>query len=77
MAEQTESGALAVIREALIAEGAAPGASIHGWRCEHPDRFGPCACVDEVTHAVVKALAETGYAITREALCARSGGCRG
>lgn len=20
---------------------------IHGWRCEYPDRYGPCECFDE------------------------------
>lgn len=23
----------------------APG-SLHGWRCEHPDIYGPCDCLD-------------------------------
>lgn len=39
----------------LIANGASPGSGIHSWRCEHPDLYGPCACVDEVARDVVTA----------------------
>ncbi len=35
------------LANALSAEGGGPGNSIHGWRCEHPDRYGPCDCVAE------------------------------
>lgn len=41
---------------ALISEGAAPGNSIHGWRCEYPDRYGPCDCVWETAQEVADAL---------------------
>jgi hypothetical protein len=45
---------------ALIDEGAGPGKSLHSWRCEYPDRYGPCDCVEgaarEVAAAVVAAL---------------------
>jgi hypothetical protein len=36
------------IEKILLAEGAAPGNSIHGWRCQHPDRYGPCTCVRDL-----------------------------
>lgn len=33
------------------------GGGIHGWRCEHPDRYGKCDCfknaVDDL-HALLK-----------------------
>ena len=25
-----------------------PGNSLHSWRCEYPDRYGECACVEEM-----------------------------
>lgn len=43
----------AAVAKALTDEGAGPGNSIHGWRCEHPDRYGPCDCVAEVAEVVV------------------------
>lgn len=34
------------IAEVLLRAGAAPGPyGLHGWRCEYPDRYGPCDCV--------------------------------
>ena len=45
------------VAEALASEGCAPGTSIHSWRCEHPDRYGPCDCADDVSRAVL-AVAE-------------------
>lgn len=41
--------------KAMTDEGAAPGNSIHGWRCEYPDRYGPCDCVNEVARAALAA----------------------
>lgn len=31
--------------------------SIHSWRCEHPDRYGPCACFQELRDDLTAALA--------------------
>lgn len=42
--------------DVLSAEGGEPGSSIHGWRCEYPDRYGPCECVDEVARAQLAAI---------------------
>lgn len=42
------------VAEALRAEGA--DTNIHGWRCEYPDRYGPCDCVQETAEEVVSAL---------------------
>lgn len=27
-------------------------ASLHGWRCAHPDRYGPCTCFAELLTAI-------------------------
>jgi len=46
----------AAIAQALLDEGAGPGNSIHGWRCEYPDMYGPCNCVTEVAAVVADAI---------------------
>jgi hypothetical protein len=44
---------------ALIAEGGAPGSSLHSWRCEYPDRDGRavphCDCVVTTVEEILKA----------------------
>ena len=50
---------LALVEKAaqkLTDEGAAPGSSIHSWRCEYPERYGSCDCVDEVARIVLSAV---------------------
>lgn len=50
--------------------------NIHGWRCEYPDRYGPCSCFEELVAAVLsdveaevrRAQAEVWDAATRNAL---------
>ena len=32
------------------------GGSPHSWRCEYPDRYGPCDCACELAEALVGAL---------------------
>lgn len=39
------------------------GASPHSWRCDYPDRYGNCDCVDEMIDAVLK---QTDYAEVRK-----------
>lgn len=46
------------VAQTLINEGAAPGNSIHSWRCEYPDQYGPCNCVKAVADASLAALVE-------------------
>lgn len=29
---------------------------IHSWRCEYPDRYGPCSCLDELVDDLVRAV---------------------
>ena len=45
-----------LIESELRAAGAEPGASIHGWRCEYPDRYGPCNCVADVAAEIAKSI---------------------
>ena len=54
---KASEAAVAAVQDALIAEGAGPGSSIHSWRCEHPDRYGPCNCMAEVARAAADAAA--------------------
>lgn len=37
------------LRQVLEANGVGPvDASLHSWRCEHPDRYGECTCFAEL-----------------------------
>ena len=45
-----------VIARVLAEEGGEPGRSLHSWRCERPDWFGPCTCLAETAGEIVKAL---------------------
>lgn len=36
------------LRRVLIENGLEPGSGLHSWRCEHPDVYGPCSCLDEL-----------------------------
>lgn len=49
-----------VIAKALLDEGGGPGSSLHSWRCEHPDRYGDCDCVEQTAEVIVTALSEKG-----------------
>ena len=31
--------------------------NIHSWRCEHPDRYGPCSCFQELRDDLTRILA--------------------
>jgi hypothetical protein len=44
----------------LLDEGAGPGNSLHSWRCEYPDRYGPCDCVTGVAQELAQALLAPG-----------------
>jgi hypothetical protein len=37
-------------------EGGEPGNSIHSWRCEYPDRYGKCDCVEQIAMMILAAL---------------------
>lgn len=30
--------------------------NIHSWRCEHPDRYGPCSCFQELVDDLLRAV---------------------
>jgi hypothetical protein len=49
-----------VASRVLLDEGAGPGNSIHSWRCEYPDRYGPCDCVGEVAQELAQTLLAPG-----------------
>ena len=36
------------------------GDGIHGWRCEHPDRYGRCDCFEEAVTAVMTLIGGKG-----------------
>lgn len=57
-----------LVFEVLIQEGAAPGNSLHGWRCEYPERYGACDCVEQTAREIVQALRGAGAARTQQAL---------
>ena len=42
--------------KALSDEGGLPGSSIHSWRCEYPDRYGPCDCVAQTVVEIIAAV---------------------
>ncbi len=46
-----------VIERVLLDEGGVVGSSLHSWRCEYPDRYGPCNCIPEVAGECADALA--------------------
>ena len=48
------------IRQALVAAGLSDrpdlyDSNIHSWRCEYPDRYGHCTCLDELVDGLVAA----------------------
>ena len=47
-----------------------PGNSLHSWRCEYPDRYGECACVEEMITGLLSSdwLRERDRRIKAEAL---------
>lgn len=40
----------------LRANGAEQCSSIHSWRCDYPDRYGPCNCMRETAEDVLAAV---------------------
>lgn len=46
----------ATILQVFAEYGFAPGTDPHGWRCYHPDRYGPCDCAEQVADAVLALL---------------------
>lgn len=59
MTRSVEIPEAAVARAAqkLRDEGGEPGHGIHSWRCEHPDRYGACDCVEVTARAMLEAAA--------------------
>ena len=42
------------LRQILVENGLGPGSSLHGWRCDHPDVYGECDCLDELIEDVMR-----------------------
>lgn len=51
----------ACVRDRLVAvlraEGGDPGSSLHSWRCEHPDRYGECDCLEQIADELIRVIA--------------------
>lgn len=62
---------LQVVMAVLRDEGGDPGSSLHSWRCEYPDRYGPCSCLREAASAVLDALTPKVAALTLRAEACR------
>ena len=56
-ATPTSDEARQAAAKALLDEGGGPGNGLHSWRCEYPDRYGPCDCVQEVADLILAAAA--------------------
>lgn len=52
----SEDPRIAVIARVISRVGGDPGNSIHGWRCEHPERYGKCDCVEQIARTILAAL---------------------
>jgi hypothetical protein len=57
MSEPTKTP-VEIIAEVLRAEG-----DIHSWRCEYPELYGPCTCIEETAMIIVEALIESGTCV--------------
>ena len=49
-------GLVAIVAKVINDEGGAPGNSLHSWRCEYPDRYGACGCVDQTAQMILDAI---------------------
>jgi len=51
-----EVDARAIVVRVLRAEGGDPGNSLHSWRCEYPDHYGKCDCLEQTADEILAAL---------------------
>jgi len=42
------------LRTLLVENGLSQGDTLHGWRCDHPDRYGECECLEELIEELMK-----------------------
>lgn len=54
-------GLAEVVAQVLLDEGGGPGSSLHSWRCEYPDRYGPCTCVADTADILADAVRAAGW----------------
>jgi hypothetical protein len=52
----TDDATVQLVADAISREGGEPGNSLHGWRCEYPDRYGKCECLNQVATGILAAL---------------------
>lgn len=55
-----------LIREEAIANGLAQPGELHSWRCDYPDRYGPCDCLGEFVRDMTAAIAPMVDRLARE-----------
>lgn len=53
---QADDATVQKVAQVINDEGGRPGNSIHSWRCEYPDRYSPCGCVETTAKLILAAL---------------------
>jgi hypothetical protein len=49
-----------IVERELNQNGASAGEGIHSWRCEYPEMYGACECVEETARDIITALRAEG-----------------
>lgn len=52
----TDEERVAAVVKVLTDNGGAPGNSLHSWRCEYPERYGKCDCLEQTAAEIIAAL---------------------
>lgn len=50
-----------IVARVINDNGGQPGNSIHGWRCQYPDQYGKCDCVEQTAREILAALDPATY----------------
>lgn len=51
-----DEATVATVVQVINEEGGEPGNGLHSWRCEYPDRYGKCDCVELTAQMILAAL---------------------
>ena len=54
--DTTDEATVKLVMRVLSEQGGDAGSGMHSWRCEYPDRYGKCDCLDEAARAILAAL---------------------
>jgi hypothetical protein len=67
MTHSTENDVARVLREHGLSDRPDQfDSSIHSWRCEHPDRYGPCSCFADLVADLTRVIPpEVGDYVTK------------